>query len=182
MMLTIPKEPNTLELNFNQLWNGSPCQDDRLWSKVELWQTNEGLRIRVEGPVLHEQKVPSVQKGTRVPKLWNYDVIEVFLVGPGHRYLEVELGAGGHWLVLSFDSIRHRENDYELLQPLFRHWKTEQKTWVTQITIPWDLIPENPRAINAFAIMAGKYLAYSPVPGQKPDFHQPDHYPAAKFY
>ncbi len=179
-MIKIPREPQEIHLPINNQWDGSACPDDRLRADVSISQSKEGLRVRAEMPVLHDQRVPRAQKGTRVDKLWTFDVVELFLVGPGHRYLELELGAGGHWLLLGFDRIRHRENDYEHLKPLFRFWKTEQKTWVSQIVIPWELVPENLRALNAFIIAAGKYLAFSPLPGNKPDFHQPDCFPSAK--
>ncbi len=141
------------------------------------------MHILVEAPLLHEQRVPvDVPIGTRVEGLWEYDVVELFLVGPGHRYLEIELGAGGHFLVLAFDRIRHRSNGYEDLKPFLSHHKTTNKTWVSEIVLPTNLLPDNIRALNAFVFAAGQYLAYSALPGDKPDFHQPDFYPVASIY
>ena len=117
--------------------------------------------------------------GRRVDGLWDFDVVELFLVGPGHQYLEIELGAGGHFLILGFDSIRRRSQGYETFVPVLRFEKTGEKVWTSSLTIPWKMVPENLRAMNAFAIMAGQFLAYSPVPGEQPDYHQPDHYPSA---
>ncbi|MCR4313871.1 MAG: hypothetical protein NUV84_01330 [Candidatus Uhrbacteria bacterium] len=177
-MMFIPHTPGELHLHIDKNWDGSACSDDRLFADVSLSQTKEGLLIRVHAPMLHEQKVPDVPVGSRIEGLWEYDVVELFLVGPGHQYLEIELGAGGHFLVLGFDSILHRSDAYESFKPILRFEKTNEKTWKSSITIPWKMIPENLRALNAFAIMAGQFLAYSSVPGEQPDFHQPDRYPS----
>jgi len=178
-MLTIPHSPKELQLRVDRLWDGSVCPDDRLWGLLGISQTKEGIQVWVEAPMLHEQRVPDAPMGSRVEGLWEYDVVELFLVGPGHCYLEIELGAGGHFLVIGFDSIRHRSHAYETFEPIVRFEKTGEKVWRSQIVIPWKIIPENLRALNAFAIMAGQFLAYAPVPGTEPDYHQPDWYPAA---
>jgi len=181
MTFGIPQTPDELTLQIERCFDGAVCSDDRLSATVSLSRRKDGLLIRAQSPLLHDQSIPEAPKGTRVGNLWNYDVVEVFLVGPGHRYLEIELGAGGHWLVLGFDRIRHRENEFESFSPTFRYWKTEDRAWVSQIVIPWEMIPENIRAMNAFMIAAGKFLAWSPVPGVKPDFHQPDSFPSVYF-
>jgi len=178
MALTIPKQPEKLSIRVDRLWNGDKCPDERVNCVFELSTVSDGLRIKVESPILHEQHIPiEAAIGTRVEGLWNFDVVELFLVGPGHQYLEIELGAGGHFLVLGFDRIRHRSKDHANFQPVLQFHKTQQKTWVSELTIPWKIIPENLRAVNAFMIASGQFLAYSQLPGDKPDFHQPDFYP-----
>lgn len=178
MIPSIPKKPQSLLLCFDKLWNGEGCPDDRLWAQVQVAQIEEGLEIFVSGPVLHEPLVPDALIGTRVDGLWKYDVIELFLVGPGHQYLEIELGSGGHWLILGFDRIRHQQDAFETFSPIVKFEKTPEKTWESKIMLPWEMVPENLRSLNAFAILAGQHLAYSPVPGEQPDFHQPDSYPS----
>ena len=174
MSIVIPNFPQELLLRVDRLWNGGACPDDRLWAELKLSKKPTGLRVRVSSPMLHEQRVPDAPMGSRVEKLWEHDVVELFLVGPGHQYLELELGAGGHWLLLSFDSIRHRRDSHETFKPIVKFKKTSEKIWTSEIVIPWKLIPENLRALNAFAIMAGQFMAMSRVPGKEPDFHQPD--------
>jgi hypothetical protein len=177
MSLYIPKSPDGLTVKMNRLWNGEKCLDDRLWAKLTFTRRKEGLDITVVSPMLHEQSSPEFPIGARVDGLWEFDVVELFLVGPGHEYIELELGAGGHWLLLGFDRIRHRSNEFDRFQPLVKFEKTDEKMWQSKIVLPWDVIPENTRALNAFAILSGQHLALSPVPGEKPDFHQPDFYP-----
>lgn len=179
MTLHIPKSPNQLSLNIERLWNGDPCPDERVRAVVQLSANTEGMVVRVESPILHEQKIPDAPIGSRMDGLWNFDVVELFFVGPGHRYLELELGAGGHFLLLSFESIRHRSDEHLQFQPLLRYRKTQEKTWISELTLPWNVVPENLRALNAFMIASGQFLALSPLPGDKPDFHQPDFFPHA---
>lgn len=179
-MLIVPRHPETLALRVDRLWNGQLCPDERVWGKVELSVVSEGLEIKAEGPVLPEMRVPKEAPiGARVEGLWNDDVIELFLVGPGHQYFELELGAGGHFLALSFDRIRHRRDDFSQFSPSLVYTKTPHKTWISACVIPNRLLPENVRALNVFVYMAGQFLSLSPLPGDKPDFHQPDEFPSA---
>jgi hypothetical protein len=148
-------------------------------AEVSLAQTREGVRVHVRAPVLQNARIPAQPTGMRVANLWEYDVVEVFFVGPGHQYLELELGAGGHWLLLSFNEIRHRSNEHEQLA-LKINWKREGEFWTSETVIPLELIPKSLRALNAFVIARGFFLAHSPVSGPEPDFHQPDKYPEAE--
>lgn len=177
MKLSIPKHPSSLSLHVDHLWNGGDCLDERVWADIQLSASQKGIHVRSESPVLHDQKIPDAPIGTRVDELWKYDVIELFFVGPGHRYVELELGAGGHYLFLSFESIRHRLERTDDFQPLLYFTKTPKKTWVSELLIPWKFLPENMRGFNVFVIAAGQYLSLSPLPGEKPNFHQPDFFP-----
>jgi hypothetical protein len=176
-MIKIPNSPERLHLKIDRCWNGSKCQDDRLWAHVELSQTRTGLHVNVQAPMLHEQSIPDGPIGSRVDGLWNFDVVEVFFVGPGHQYLEIELGAGGHFLVLGYSSVKKRSIEYDTFEPIVRFEKTNNKHWTSELVVPWYMIPENLRGMNAFAVMAGQHLAFEPIPGLKPDFHQPDYFP-----
>jgi len=177
MKLVIPKFPDLLQFTIDKLWSGEVCNDERVKADVTLSLKKGGLFIRVEAPVLHNQSIPNDPMGSRVEKLWTFDVVEIFLVGPGHQYLEIEIGAGGHYLILGFDSVRNKSNDYLYFHPVIHFYKTNEKTWVSETEIPWSIIPENLRAMNAFMIAVGQFLALSPLPGEVPDFHQPDHFP-----
>ncbi len=180
MQIIIPQHPKSFDLSVTHLWNGSVCPDERIRASVSLSQVQGGISVCVEAPVLHEQHIPDAPIGSRIADLWNYDVVEVFFVGPGHEYLELELGAGGHWLLLGFDRIRHTRDSYTELKPGIQYKKTLEKTWVSEIVVPWEIIPENLRGLNAFVIASGQFLAYTLLPGAEPDFHQPDFYPSAR--
>lgn len=122
---------------------------------------------------------PSVPAGTRVHDLWHYDVIECFLVGGDGRYLEVELGADGRFLVLSFDAPRRRCDEHRALRPEIA-WDRSDAGWSSAILLPWAIVPEGLCRLNAFVCARQQFLAYHPLPGATPDFHQPDRFPAAR--
>ena len=91
-----------MRLAIEREWSGAPCADARLHGEVRLSLQPGGLEIQASLPHQETPRVPAGPARTRVADLYEYDVVECFLVGEGGRYLEVELGAGGHFLVLSF--------------------------------------------------------------------------------
>jgi hypothetical protein len=179
MTLVIPRRPAELSLAIERRWDGSDRDDPRLHGRISLCATREGLavagRLADPGP----PHVPDAPFGTRVADLWNYDVLECFLVGAGGRYLEVELGAGGHFLLLSFSAPRQRCDEHESLRPILAH-RRDPGGWRAALTLPWSLVPEGVCALNAFAAVRGELLAHHPLPGPEPDFHQPARYPSAR--
>ncbi len=177
MSLIIPSEPDSLYFTIKNLWNGDPCGDESRHAEVWLTKKQSGLNIRVHAPLLDGARIPSAPRDSRFDGLWEYDVIEVFLVGDDGTYTEIELGAGGHFLVLSFGGVRIRSNDWADREFDHRNSSATPGTWQSQILIPWDVLPKNITKLNAFAIAGGTHLAMSPVPGPEPDFHQPDVFP-----
>lgn len=119
--------------------------------------------------------VPDAPPGSRVARLWETDVVEVFLVGR-EIYLEVELGRDGRWLVLDFDAPRQFRRWYEDLSPKVE-WGQDDQEWWSRIHLPASVIPDGLHAFNAYVIAGGHHLAYHPVPSTPPDFHQPGLFP-----
>jgi hypothetical protein len=158
--------------------DGSACDDPRLHARVSLQARAEGLACAARVPDPLPERVPDFRPGLRVADLWHYDVAECFLVGRGGRYLEVELGAGGHFLVLSFDAPRCCCDEHRALQPELA-WDRSEAGWSASILLPWAIVPDGLCALDAFLCARGQYLAYHPLPGHPPDFHQPRHFPAA---
>lgn len=124
-------------------------------------------------------RVPAAPPGSRVDDLWHYDVAECFLVGEGGRYLEVEVGPGGHFLLLSFDAPRRRCDEHVGLAPPVEA-RIGAGGWRAAIEIPRAIVPAGLRALNAFVCARGRLLAHHPLPGEPPDFHQPERFPAAR--
>lgn len=175
--LLIPKQPDSLYFVVNRFWNGEACPDETYHAEVWITQGERGLTIRTHALLRDDMQVPSAPRDKRFDGLWDYDVVEVFLVGQDGKYLEVELGAGGQWLVLGFDGVRHRSNDYMDFNPDHRNASATPGTWQSIITIPWEMVPQPLARLNTFAIFNGQHLAMNPVPGKEPDFHQPGTYP-----
>jgi hypothetical protein len=177
-VLTIPRAPARLALDIRRYWNGAPCPDARLHGRVELAAEDEGLAIAASLPHQAAPQIPPAPRGARVADLWSYDVVECFLVGAGGRYLELELGAGAHFLVLSFAAPRELADAHEAL-PLDLDFATDSRGWRSRVRLGWDLVPARLEALNAFVIASGAHLACVPVPGPQPDFHQPARFPRA---
>jgi hypothetical protein len=177
-MLTIPHAPARLRLPIERQWNGAPSETVR--AALELSIVGAALELRSELRQSGAPRVPDARPGTRVANLWEYDVVECFLAGAGGRYLELELGAGGHFLALSFRARRVRADEHRTLVPWMDHHRGPDGTLYTAVRVPLAIIPADVRAIGAFAIAGGLFLASAPVPGPAPDFHQPDRWKAAR--
>lgn len=178
-MLTIPRAPARLRLPIERLWNGAPC-DLPIRAHVSLSLDGEDLEVCASLRQPGAPRLPDAPPATRVDGLWEYDVVECFLAGEGGRYLEIELGAGGHFLVLSFRARRELADAHEALRPTLEHGRGPEGESRVSLRLPASLLPAGLHAGSAFAIAAGRLLAFRPVPGPQPDFHQPEHWPALR--
>jgi hypothetical protein len=178
--MMIPCFPQALTLPVVTYWDGTPCADVRLHGVVTLSATAEGLRLTASLPHQATPRVPPAPPGTRVANLWEYDVVECFIAGAA-GYLEVELGAGGHFLVLAFATPRVCCQAYEALTPplTFEPRVACGTAWRSSLLLPWAMVPVGVKGVNAYVISGPHYLCYHPLPGPTPDFHQPDRFPAA---
>ena len=104
-------------------------------------------------------------------------MVELFFVGENGEYTEIEMGRYGHHLILQLDaprSIIHKEipMQYEVLDGDYR--------WAGRGFVDKKWLPEKIVRFNAFAIHTvngeRRYCCYTPLPGPKPDFHQPDRF------
>ena len=181
--MIIPRAPEELALKIDHHWNGVACPDKRLHGAITLSSTPEGLRITATLPHQATPNIPAHPPGTRVANLWQYDVVECFIVG-SRKYLEVELGAGGHFLVLDFckRAPRVRDHEYERFRPALEWLPStpgDSGRWRSSVVIPWEMVPKRVNALNAFIIAGDQFLAYRPTEGSTPDFHQPRVFPKA---
>ena len=142
---------------------------------MALDRSDEGLVITASLPDQSPATIPEAPSGTRVANLWEYDVVECFLVGRS-TYLEVELGAGGHFLVLDFSAPRVRRREYADFRPRLTFARSGER-WTSTIVVPWEMVPDGLTAANAFVIVRDHLLAHHPTPGAAPDFHQPSTFP-----
>jgi len=179
--MVIPRSPQVLALPIVTQWDGTPCPDARLHGMVLLSTTDAGLCISASLPQQDLPNIPDAPPFSRVANLWEYDVVECFVVGAEH-YLEVELGAGGHFLVLAFTLPRMCSNTYEALLPqmTFEPGMAHGTAWRSSILMPWAMVPVGVKGANAYVISGAYSLCYHPLPGLKPDFHQPDRFPAVR--
>lgn len=163
-----------LHLSIASVWNSIPAGASEFTS---LWLSSSpdgGVRLEVDAP-LHGDPAPEAPAGS-FDRLWNHEVVELFISGPGEQYLEVELGPHGHHLVLEFDGVRQRSGSPF---PLAYIAHREGDRWRGEAALPVAYLPEGPHRVNAFAVHGKsprRFLAHSFVPGEKPDFHQPNRF------
>ncbi|HND30647.1 MAG TPA: hypothetical protein PLA94_11640 [Myxococcota bacterium] len=96
-------------------------------------------------------------------------------MGPEQRYLELELGPHGHYLLLQLDGVRRRAGP-----PLSLDYRAEIQgdRWTGTALVPLACLPNPIVAYNTFAIHGRPrvYLAHHPVGGERPDFHRIDNF------
>lgn len=118
-------------------------------------------------------------------RLWDYEVMEVFILGDDNRYLEIEIGPHGHHLVLLLDGYRIiKVHSLELKY----EWKVENRRWTGKVLIPQDYFPKGASKLNCYAIHGqGESRVYSslfPTEENKfrdPEFHRLDYFQTADF-
>jgi len=157
-------------LTIDKTWDGQPISNGES-IRMNIHVVEEHLVIDLAAP-FHDDSPPEGPPGP-TPGLWEYEVVELFIAGPGEQYLEIELGPYGHHLVLQLDGIRT-----VVSEGLDLHYSARIRNhgWNGLAKIPLAWLPEGPHRINAYAIHgppdARRYLCWAPVPGDHPDFHR----------
>lgn len=159
-------------LEIARTWDGSrlPPGDHAI---LRLSAASEGLRVAVEAPYYGDPPPPTPPGPT--DQLWNYEVVELFILGdgPNRPYLEIELSPHGHHLVLQLEGVRCI---VESKLPLDYRAEIRGDRFRGDAVVPRSYLPPAPHRINAYAIHgrgdARRHLAMEPVPGPAPDFHR----------
>lgn len=169
---------------------GCSAVEGRCESRIEIVRDWRGaaapaeehafVEIALDGGVLevvvdaryHGDPAPATAPGS-TERLWEHEVVELFLLGERERYVEVELGPHGHYLVLRLGGARHV---VERPSPIDYVAHIREPRWSGRARLA--LVPEPLLAANAYAMhgagAARRYLAAHPVPGHVPDFHRLD--------
>ena len=150
-------------------WDGVPAEAE----SVALSLTIDAFSLRVEVDAPYHGDPPPAGPPGPTWALWEHEVVELFVAGPGERYTEIELGPHGHHLVLRLVG---RRNIVERCLPLAFDARILGTRWRGLATLPLTLLPPGPHTMNAYAIHGAgtrrRYLALHPVPGDAPDFHR----------
>ena len=134
------------------------------------------LRLRVVAPMKGDPP-PSAPPG-HTDKLWEHEVVELFLAGTGSDYLEVELGPHGHHLVLRLRDVRQercREPALDVRTAQAQGW------WAAETDLPAAWLPSGPLrglACHVYGAAPRVFAVSSALAGDVPDFHQPSAFPA----
>jgi len=177
--IAIPAAPASVRLAIERRWDGAPLAAGERGARVDLSAAPDALWVEAAARHAATPRIPAAPPGARVEGLWHHDVVECFLLAADGRYLELELGAGGHWLALAFDAPRHRRDDFAG-ETLAVAWRRDATGWIARCAVPRVWVPEPVLGVAAFAIADGDYCAHAPVGGAEPDFHRTGAYPRAK--
>lgn len=162
--------------------------DGRAWppsDAVQIFAEVQGddLVLQIDAP-FYGDPPPEGPPGT-TEGLWNHEVVELFIAGEGTvpvRYLELELGPHGHHLGLQLVGVR---NVVARGLPIRFQARIVGRRWTGEARVPIAWLPPPPHRVNAYAIHGlGElrcHLALAAVPGDQPDFHQPDYFVALTF-
>ena len=166
-------------LRIEQDWAGAPA-DRREHVALELHPEAEALEIRIDAPYHADPPPPGpARKTDPADHLWDYEVVEVFLLAPDERYLELEFSPHGHWLALQLAGVRQPNGSIDALD---YEATINGARWQARARVPWREVPEDASRLNAYATHgtgpSRRYLAWQPVPGESPDFHRLKHFAA----
>jgi hypothetical protein len=149
-------------------WDGEAADPEEV-ATLTLRRGLDGLHVRIHAP-FHGDPAPPGEGSTW--GLWEFEVVELFVLGPDDRYVEIELGPHGHYLALVLQGAR---KVVERERPLDVQVTREGTHWTGEVLIPWSLLPQEPWRGNAYAIHgigeARRYLVHHPLGTERPDFH-----------
>lgn len=157
-------------------WQGAPAPPGE-HASVTLIADGPNVIVEVDAPWFGDPPPPP-PAGPR-DGLWDYEVVELMLLGDDDRYLELELGPHGHHLALL---LHGRRRAVARALPLLVDTVIDGARWRARATLPSRWLPWGLRAANAYAmhgVASGRrHLAWRAVPGAEPDFHRLEHFGA----
>lgn len=163
-----------MRLRIERTWDGRLARAEEAVD-LDLHLDDEALCI--DFSATHHGDPPPEGPAGPTDRLWEHEVVELFVVGAGDRYTEIELGPAGHHLVLQLEGVR---NVVASKLPLTYASRTHDGRWTGRAVIGRELLPELPWTLNAYAIHGQggrrRYLALTPVPGPQPDYHRLHHF------
>lgn len=162
-------------LTIDHTWDGILLGDAER-ARVHLRLTDSGdLEVFVDAP-FYGDPPPAAAPGP-TDKLWEHEVVEVFIAGDHDHYTELELGPHGHYLLIRLHGYR-QEHDRPLLAALNVFLDVAANRWTACALIAQHNLPTGAWRANAYAIHgqgeARRYLAAHPMGGPRPDFHRLD--------
>lgn len=175
VLVSASSKMTSAHLEIRQTWNSQAVARNQ-HVKIDL-QYEQNLTIKVESPFYDDPHLPDMTKNPgSMDKLYNYEVVEVFLLGENDHYLEIELGPRGQYLVLELHGYRNVTR-YPIPLPHYQSTITGNR-WNASATIPANLLPPKISRINAYAIHGSEanrtYLALYPAPANNPNYTDPD--------
>lgn len=159
-------------LRIENAWDGTPLPPEH-WITLHILEDAEGIEVRVQAPFYGDPEPPDGLPGP-TDRLWEHEVVELFIAGPNGHYTEIEISPSGHHLVLTLDGVR---SPVASGLPMDFQARLLDGHWSGRARLGSAHLPEKPWHVNATAIHGSgterMYLSWVPLPGDAPDFHQP---------
>jgi hypothetical protein len=173
-------------LRIERDWQGRLLpQTDRALVTASL--AADELVVEFDAPYFGDPPPPCAAGST--PKLWEHEVVELFIADAGDHYLELEFGPHGHYLALELRGVRSIVRQgmpiaYEVRIELASARPAEGSGPIGRYRgtarVPMSYLPLQPARGNAYAIHgtadARCYHASAAVPGDRPDFHRLEYF------
>ncbi len=163
-----------MRLVTDTLWNGAEARRGEA-ATVHLRDEGGHLRVRIDAP-WHRDPPPTKPPGP-TDRLWEHEVVEVFVAGPGQPvpYAELEIGPYGHYLLLRLEGVR---GVAQTLLPAEVSVTRDARGWRADARVDKAHLPPRPWRVNACAIHGQgperRYLSHAYLGAEaQPDFHQP---------
>lgn len=162
-------------------WRGAPSRANEgisiALSRASPDATSD-LLVQIDAP-FHDDVPPASAVGP-TPGLWNFEVVELFLLGAGLRYLELEFGPHGHWLALELEGARNVVRSEISREAVRFETEHSEGRWRGTARVDASLLPAGLDRLNAYAIhgtdLQRRHLAAFASPGPSPDFHRLEHF------
>lgn len=176
-------ESNSERVTIKSTWAGVPLSEsDQI--HVSLSVLEHCFEVSVDAPYYAD---PAPSGEPNCERLWDHEVVEVFLKGKHDKYVEFEMGPHGHFLILACDS--YRQCFVRRLDPLQYHAEilSDGPRWKGVLQVPFEFLPPSTElpgsefSINAYAIHGAAphrvhCAAFPPAKAEgcyfDPDFHR----------
>lgn len=159
-----------LTFHIQQTWDGRALAPDEHTTVCARW-FDDRLRVSVDAPFYGDS--PPVGPVGPTDRLWEHEVVELFLVGREQRYLELEFGPHGHYLALELHGVRQVVRSAWRL-PAFDA-VIHGDRWTGEASVMLSDLPSPVTHANAFAIHGAgssrRYLSAHRLESPQPDFH-----------
>lgn len=172
----------TEPLRFSTDWRGENTDPQRA-TEVRLLWTLEFLFLKFHARYRTITVFSSSEPNGRRDKLWDKDVVEVFLQPPGSelgRYKEFEVAPNGMWIDLDIGP----GELHDLRSGLRRRVQVleKEKKWIAELAIPMQSLtsnfdPKRDWRLNFYRVEGESgprfYSAWQPTGTPAPNFHVP---------
>lgn len=167
---------HSVQLQIQTTWDGEPVESPTL---IKLTKENGGLGVEVEAKFWNDPTNPGGKEEQPFFRLWDYEVVELFLLNNEGQYTEIELGPWGQHIVL----LLNKGKDLRHSLPIAYSANRSTYRWTGKAVIDKDYLPPNITKLNAYAIHGSGenrvYEALYPAPKgahKAPSFHRLEYF------